>query len=414
MEAFYKLAYDISCYYAFAAFFLSYGVEYEVSPYSFLVFFAACFLAVYAEKCKRFSQAVQFGAFVLPVIPFLLESNIWGKVILILPWLYMIMTVLHRNYYIPYRRFKKTYLAIFWIYTVVFFFFVTDDRIKGEVALVVTIPFLLILLVSGVFLLQMLRFHTGSADKKKLEKYQRKQLVIFMVATLVLTVGNVVEMLYVYVFYPLSKLVLGAAMAVVVYIVGKLDRPAKPPKEMGDMGKSLQEFAIELQKEQDKVETIWGKIPKDIPEEIVEMEELPLMLILIGFAVAVAVIVIFAVLFGEQSKKRKPAAIEDEREECYDEVTLKEVLKKRFVRPEIVIRYYYREFMKKAETKKYRLEPSDTTKEIFVKYQEWNDVTPEQTVQAEEVTALYQKVRYSKEIITQTDAKRMKALVKEL
>jgi hypothetical protein len=41
-------------------------------------------------------------------------------------------------------------------------------------------------------------------------------------------------------------------------------------------------------------------------------------------------------------------------------------------------------------------------------------VTPEQTAQAEEVTSLYQKTRYSKEKMTQTDAKRMKALIKGL
>ena len=127
MEAFYKLVYDISCYYAFAAFFLSYGMEYDVPAYSFLVFFAACFIAVFAEKCKRFSQVVQIGAFALPVIPFLLESNIWGKLVLILPWVYMIVTVLREGYYITYRRFKKTYLTLFWIYTVVFFFFVTEE-----------------------------------------------------------------------------------------------------------------------------------------------------------------------------------------------------------------------------------------------------------------------------------------------
>ena len=414
MEAFYKLAYDISCYYAFAAFFLSYGVEYNVPTYSFLVFFVACFAAVYADKCKRYSQAVRVGAFVLPVIPFFMETNLWGKIVLILPWAYMVMTVLRQGYYINYRRFKKTFLSIFWIYATVFFFFVTEDRIKGEVAMVVTGPFVVILLVSGVFLLQMLRFHTGSGDKKKLEKYQRRQFVIFMVAAILLTVGNVVELLYVYVFYPLSKLVLGAAMAVVVYIIGKLDRPLKPPKEVGDTGKDLQEFVIELQKELDKVETIWGKIPKELPEEIVEMEEIPLMFILLGIVAMVSVIVIFAVLFGEQSKKRKPVAIEDEREECYDEVTLKDVLKKRFVRPEIVIRYYYREFMKKSEAKKHKLEVSDTTQEIFTKYNTWNDVTPEQTAQAEEVTSLYQKTRYSKEKMTQTDAKRMKALIKGL
>ena len=70
--------------------------------------------------------------------------------------------------------------------------------------------------------------------------------------------------------------------------------------------------------------------------------------------------------------------------------------------------------MKKSETKKHKLEASDTTNEILTKYQAWNDTTQEQTAEAEEATVLYQKTRYSKAKVTRTDANRMKALVKGL
>lgn len=413
MEAFYKLTYDISCYYAFSAFFLSYVAEYRVNPLSFLVFFAACFAAVNAEKLKKYSysQVAQIGAFVLPVIPFVLETNLWGKLILILPWVYMVVTVLRQGYDVSYRRFRKTYLCFFWIFAALFSFFIGEDFAKGEVAMMVAGPFLLLLLVSGIFLLQMLRFQAGSGDKKILEKYQRRQLVIFLIVAILITLGNVVELLYVYVFYPLTKLVLGAGLALIVFIIGKIDRPLKPPKEMGDMGKDVKEFTEQLEEAYANVETIWGKIPERIRElPSKEMDYTP---IIIGIAI-VAAIIILAVMFGGKRIKRKQAAIEDEREECYDEVTVGEVIKKRSVRPEIVIRYYYREFMKKSETKKHKLKASDTTKEILSKYEAWNDATAKQTAEAEEATALYQKTRYGKAKMTHTDAARMKALVKGL
>ncbi len=412
MEAFYKLAYDISCYYAFASFFLSYGMEYDATPLSFLVLFAACFLAVYAEKLKRFSQAVQIGAFVLPVIPFLLETNIWGKLILILPWVYMVVTVLRQGYDISYRRFRKTYLTFFWIYVVLFAFFMAEDFVKGEVAMLVAGPFLVILLVSGIFLLQMLRFQAGSGDKKKLEKYQRRQLVIFMIAAAALTVGNVVELLYVYVLYPTSKLVFGAVGGLVVFIVSKLDRPPGVPKELGHTG-DVEEYVEQLQEAYAKIETIWGPIRERMRALDPNPKEMDYTPVFIGIAV-LAAIVIFAVMFGGKRIKRKQAAIEDEREEYYDEVPAEQEIKKRSVRPEIVIRYYYREFMKKSEAKKHKLEASDTTKEILTKYKAWNDATPEQTAEAEEVTSLYQKTRYSKAKMTHTDVGRMKELVKRL
>lgn len=412
MEAFYKLVYDISCYYAFAAFFVSYGMEYDANPLSFLVLFAACFLAVYAEKYKRFSQAVQIGAFVLPVIPFLLETNIWGKLILILPWAYLVVTVVRQGYDITYTRFKKTYLVFFWIYVAVFAFFMAEDFVKGEVAMMVAGPFLVIFLVSGIFLLQMLRYQTGSGDKKKLEKYQRRQLVIFLVAAMVLTAGNVVELLYTYVIYPISKLVFGVVGGLVIFIVSKLDRPREVAKEFGHNG-DFEEYVEQLREAQEKMESIWGPIRKRMQAYDPNPKEMDYTPVFIGIAV-VAAIVIFAVMLGGKRIKRKQAAIEDAREDFYDEVPVEEVIKKRSVRPEIVIRYYYREFMKKSETKKHKLEISDTTNEILAKYQAWNDATQEQTAEAEEATVLYQKTRYSKAKVTRTDANRMKALVKGL
>lgn len=412
MEAFYKLAYDISCYYAFAAFFLSYSGKYVVNPFAFLAILVSCFAAVHAEKCKRFSQAVQIGAFVLPAIPFLMETNIWGKISLLLPWAYLVVVVLRQGYYISYLRFKKTFLCFFWIYAVLFAFFVAEEPVRGEVAMLVAGPFLLLLLTAGIFLMQMLRYQSGSGDKKKLEKYQYRQLVIFMIAAIVLTAGNLVELLCIYIFYPLTDLVLSACFAVLVFIVNKLDSPMKPPKEFGGAGEK-DKFIEEVREAQEKMESIYGPIRARMQELSGEPKEPNWTPVYIGAAV-VAAIVIFAVLFGSIRKKRKSAAIEDEREECYDEVTLKDVLKKRFVRPEIVIRYYYREFMKKSEAKKHKLEVSDTTKEILAKYKTWNDATPEQTAEAEEATALYQKTRYSKEKMTQTDAKRMKALIRGL
>ena len=411
MEAFYKLAYDISCYYAFAAFFLSYVAGYRVNPLSFLVFFAACLAAVNAEKIKRGSQAMQMSAFVLPIIPFLLENNLWGKLIIILPWVYMVVTVLRQGYYVSYRRFRKTYLCFFWFFAALFGFFIAEDFAKGEVAILVAGPFLLLLLGAGIFLLQMLRFQAGSCEQKILEKYQRRQLVFFLIAATLLTVGNVVELLYVYVFYPLTKLVLGAGLALIVFIIGKLDRPLKPPKEMGDMGGDVKEFTEQLEEAYANVETIWGKIPEKVRQlPTKEMDYTPLIIIL---AVLTAIIIL-VVLIGGRRIKRKQAVIEEEREECYDEIKVGEVIKKRSARPEIVIRYYYREFMKKSEAKKHKLEVSDTTNEILTKYRAWNDATPEQTAEAEEATALYQKTRYSKAKVTRADAGRMKALVKGL
>ena len=260
--------------------------------------------------------------------------------------------------------------------------------------------------------MQILRFESGATDKKKLEKHQYRQLVGFLIAVILLTVGNVVELLYVYVFYPLSKLVLSAGFALAVLFVNLFDSPLKPPKELGN-AKSDEEFFEEAKEALEQIDAYYGRIKEYFQSFDTEPKEMDLVPVAIGFVI-VAAIVILAVMIGDNSKKKKQAAIEDEREEYYEEVPAEQVIKKRSVHPEIVIRYYYREFMKKSEAKKHKLKASDTTEQIFGKYQIWNDVTPEQTKEAEEVTALYQKTRYSKAKLTHADAGRMKALVKRL
>lgn len=415
MEAFYKLAYDTGCYFAFASFFLSYTQKYDMNPFSFMVFFLACFLAVYADRLKRYDRVVQIGAFLLPLIPFLLESNIWGKIILILPWLYMVVTVLRQGFYITYRRFRKTYLVFFWIYVVLFTFFMADDFVKGEKALLVAGPFLVILLVSGSFLLQMLRMHSGTGDKQKLEQHQRRQLIVFLAVAALFTVGNVMKLLYTYVFFPLTELIMSGLLSVGVFVVMRLANAAQD-KDLSklELTSDWKEFSEAVAEQgggfSDAIEMI-RKIHQTGDVEPKEMDWTPFVIVIC----VVAAIVILAVLIGGKKGKRKQAAIEEETEEYFDdEVTSEKVLKKRFVPPEIVIRYYYREFMKKVEAKKHKLEASDTTKEILTKYNSRKTVPSEQTAEAAEATALYRKTRYSKATMTHDDANRMKALVKRL
>lgn len=418
METFYKLVYDTGCYFAFISFFLSYTGKYDISPLSVFVFWVACFLATYADRLKRGDQVVRIGALLLPVIPFLLESNIWGKIILILPWVYLVATVFYQGYYMTYRRFRKMYLASFWIYAFIVIFFTAEDFVMGEKALLVGGPFFVIILVAGSFLLQLLRMNSGTKDKQKLEKHQRRQLILFLMIAVLFTAGNVMEFLYRYIIFPISEVMFGTVLSAGVFVIMQLtamvqDRDVSKFKQSD--WKEFIEAAAEEGGGLEAINDAFGQI-RDIysaggPAEPIELDVTLLALA----AIVLVAIVILIILFGGQKGKHKQAAIEEETEAYFDDdVKTKQVLKKNFVSPAISIRYYYREFMKKSETHKHSLKPSDTTEEILEKYNTRNIVSTEQTKEAEEATALYQKTRYSNASMTHEDAGRMKALVKKL
>ena len=62
--------------------------------------------------------------------------------------------------------------------------------------------------------------------------------------------------------------------------------------------------------------------------------------------------------------------MEDEREEILEIEKPEEKIRKRFTSPRVLVRYYYKEFMKKAESEKNRIHKADTTEDIFRKYQD--------------------------------------------
>jgi len=411
MEAFYKLSYDIGCYYAFVTFFLSYSAGYQTRPYSFMVFFVACLLAAHAEKWKRWEKVATVAAFVLPAICFLWEKSVWGRVILILPWLYMVLTVIRQGYDISYQRFRKTYLIFFWIFAGVFGFFVAENPLKGEIAMITAIPYVVIFLAAGIMLLQMLRFQSGSKDKKRLEKYQRTQLGIFVAVSTVLSVSNVMDWLYIHVFHPLSQLLFAAVIGVLAILLEPLSEHRTGVNTAGIL-EDLREFGQLAQKNMDEYEEEFLPIKQMMQAMRGEQpQEMDWTYAIIGFGVLFA-IVILAVLVGGKKIKRKSPAIEDEREEFYEEIPEAEVLKKHSPRPDIVIRYYYREFMKKTESKKNKLECSDTTKDILGKFIKQKKAQEEEQAKADELTQIYRRARYDNNEVSHADANKMKSLVK--
>ena len=112
-----------------------------------------------------------------------------------------------------------------------------------------------------------------------------------------------------------------------------------------------------------------------------------------------------------KKQKIKPGILEDERETISDFAEPEAKLKKNSTSPRVVVRYYYRKFMKKAETEEKRIHKADTTDDIEKKY-----VLPrgsKELSNTKHIKEIYRKARYSNVIISKEDATKMKKLVKK-
>lgn len=280
------------------------------------------------------------------------------------------------------------------------------DIEKGILAAELATPYFLVFLTSGVLLMQNLRFPIESTNKKAFEKYQIKQTICFFIFCFLLTASRVWQMIYQYVVLPLKNILISFLFEVVDFFISLF------PKETIDLPDSpFHDYREYLERVQETIES--NSVPRkwgDILKEAGVVQEKPdVTPLFIAFGALIAII-IFAILMGDGAKKTKQLLVEEEREE----LALEEVEKTptRFSKnAKEVVRFYYKTFMRKAETAKQLVYKTDTTNDILEKFLLKK---PEQKQQAEEVTKIYQKTRYSKQQISDEEVKKMKRLVKNI
>ena len=159
--------------------------------------------------------------------------------------------------------------------------------------------------------------------------------------------------------------------------------------------------------ESNSVPDKWGDILK---EAGIVQEKPDVTPLLIAFGALIAII-IFAILMGHGAKKTKQCFVEEEREQLPQIEEIEKSLSRFSKDVEKVVRFYYKTFMRKAETTKQTIDKTDTTNDILTKFL---SKKPEQKQQAEEVTKIYQKARYSKQEILDEEVSKIKRLVKNI
>lgn len=399
---FYRVVFDISCYYALAAFFFHYTIGYEVNPVSFVILLTSALVLGISEELGKNRRVVAFASLAIPAIGWILESDSHGRIVLLLPWVYMIVLVVRESYISYYYQFETRFKLFLWVWVVPAVFAITHLE-TGVPALEEAVPYLLVFLMAGVMMLQILRYRAATESRRKFEKYQIVQTISFFGVCFVFFATGLTERLYQYVILPAKDFLL---LIVKNVFLALFDRGIRiEPVNRTDFEKFREELANAEGAEISVQGNEWAEMIAELapPPETTDMTST---WVTLG---AVLGIIVLLILLGNHGHKVKVAALDVEREELEGERPEEQKIKKRSRHPDLVVRYYYREFMKKAETRTIQVQDSDTTAEIAEKYKKKNHAKPEN---AEEITKIYRKVRYSKESVTREDAAKIKSLVK--
>lgn len=294
---------------------------------------------------------------------------------------------------------------------------------KALPALSTATPYLIVFLTSGIFLLQLLRHTSGTADQKKFERFQKIQAFSFFLAAFVGTVFHVFE----WIMYALNLIIIRPIGYIFAGLFSSISQSVAGTESQsiffGEDG--YINFMKDVHKEtgQLSVEDAMNGFRDFISNEAAQKEPQPVSQTLsIIVTVVIAVVLVFVlilILTGVKKEKRKTLIIDEKREESIEDYAIPERLKKHFAPPDIQIRFYYKKFMKKANSENARLTIADTTRDISDKYlksqqlkHNSSEKTLEQTHAASELTNLYRKTRYSHQPVNKEDVATMKKLLK--
>jgi len=132
MEKFYKLVYDVNCFYVFTAFLLYLVFQIETDMLAYGVLMLAILLYIFSEQfaIKRVLKVV---ALVLPLLCLMKENEPLGKMQLILPWIYFAFVILREYYSLYYEDFKIRFMGtIGAVLFMIAFFGYTEDMVTGK------------------------------------------------------------------------------------------------------------------------------------------------------------------------------------------------------------------------------------------------------------------------------------------
>lgn len=410
MEKFYKLVYDITCYYVFASFFFYWAFQIHTDTNAYGILLLAILLHVFSERFGKIGSVVNGIAILLPAVWVFREQEALARMQLILPWIYFVYVVIKEQYGLYYDDFKSRFKGmLIALLAPLVLFGLTDDIEIGKTAMTEMVPYLIIFFVSGILLMQNLRFRAGTKSRETFEKHQLKQTVVFFVFCILLTMGRLLEILSELIIFPLLRTILGGIVAL-LYIIA--DKMPKRHTEFNDLKNEFAKYYEQTQYGKEELErAAWAESWGEYMAKNAEPEATPDYTMAFVVVALVLAVILFIVLVGGTKAKVKDAMIEDEREELDEVEPPVKKLKKHSIHPELVVRYYYLKFMESANSEKAKVMRSDTTEEIRKKFLLKKS---DKAAETKELTELYQKVRYTKKNVTREDASKMKSLMKKV
>lgn len=405
MSKMYKLIFDISICFLIGGFLLKYFFEVQIFPGDFPVLILSLLVIALFYK-KRVIQTLLF--ILIPFIYLVIVSLPKAELIIfLLIWVYSAFIYITNRYVVERgeltERIRRGAVSF-----IILIILIIPDVSKFVMSIQAVAAYLVIALISAVFLMRHLRVENKMEQMGIYEKQQFTELIFFLFICVILTLLKVPQhimdgfgLLYHYLLIPILSFLISVAGMLLYGIL------------------YLVTFVINVTPGNNKTQEI-PILMGDILDQVNHNTELntvrtfsvlPLLYLLGAAAGVVAVFFLFRWLMGNIYMRSIPNGIIETRESLSNVNNMKNAGKRKHPKnPREAVRYYYGRYMKWLQAKQVQLKASDTTSEIDHKYKQLieNDLDDRIKVSAA-LTDIYRHARYqTREEVSKEEAEKAK------
>lgn len=399
MREFYKLLFDLTLCYEIFGFYFKILFKAEPCIGGFLLLISMILLDIFLRSRNLNHGFLKILPLFLPLAVFYYRPTLWQLIQLIPAWVYVGYSIYSGRVAVDYDEFKTHYAFAGKIQFILLLGIIGWNRVPG--ALLVAIPYLLLMLVSGVCLLRMLR------EKEQKGSRQAIFMGCFILISALLTMGRAPQLVITVLKFiytnAIAPILMGAAMAVsmVAYVfvialrwllsVSKNKGPNPPSQESPPA---------------------WYDASRNYEITPVNVEWLKYVIIVIG--VLIAGFIVFLIMRKMISEGKE----EEQDTKKYDEEEIIEIRKEKPLgflgirprNPRLAVRFYYAKFLVECNKRIPDLSKGLTAAELStISASKFPGTDPSI------LSSIYAPARYSnRELITTKDVEQAAAAWKEL
>jgi hypothetical protein len=387
----YKLIFDMGVCCSLGAFLLYFFGGVTLNAGGFLILLAAAALTLMMREKRKLS--ILF-VIILPVLGGLILRITWTQLLVYLPvWGYMVYLLVSDRLVVTRGDFLDRVRRILILCLILPLFMLVELSTFGE-ALRVTLPYLVITVVSIVFMLRHLRTLQQRKEQKGYYSQQLWEMIVFLAFCVMLTIARApqnllvgIRLLYQNLIVPVLSLlgfILGTIISLIISLLsieGCGRGREMPPRD----------------------DDLYGRL-KDIPDltKVTVPSSVWLLPLLYSLGVILALIVLFFFfrwLIGDKRKYKIPTGVSEIRETLEEPNERKNNLRWRYSKePAERIRYYYLKYLLHLHSIKISILSGDTTREVDQKYSDTlADPSCKQREASIKLKRLYRKARYQKQ-----------------